>query len=88
VSTTTLKYQENVFLNQKDKDTSVGSVATSNLQGCDSYWTIKNDINEAYGQLTIPVNDRGAEINIRTVLSIDARLPSVRKKNFHRLNRV
>lgn len=72
---TTPRYQENIFFNRQDNN--LNNERSTDLQGCDSYWTIQNDFNGAYGQLMIPTKER-TEIKLRAVLSVGARLPSVR----------
>lgn len=62
----TQRYQENERLSSSD------------LQNCNSFWSIRNDNFGAYGELRIPTQDR-TQINLRAVLSLGARLPSVRK---------
>lgn len=81
---TTSKYSNNIFLNRLDetinKNNADDPISPTDQQECDSYWAIKNDLNGAYGELMLPVLDERTQIKLRAVLSVGARLPSVRER--------
>lgn len=76
LSATTPRYEDNFFLSNRQENQ--GRNQFDGVQACNSYWAIYNDGQEAQGQLRVPTGAERNQIQLRVVLSVAARLPSVR----------
>jgi hypothetical protein len=81
--TTTQRYQNNIFLNNKESggnfDQNDGTTFSNSLPSCQSFSAIRGSgFESTWGELSIPAYDVSTSI-IRVVLSIAARLPTVRE---------
>ena len=79
-TTTTAKYQNNVFLSMSNRQSVDNNnhqqTVTTQISSCNDLWSIQNDHTGAWGLLAVPIIDF-RQINLRVVLSVASRLPSV-----------
>ena len=80
--TTTQRYTNNLFLNNRDGNRNDpvnydGVMLIMEISDCNKFWTLQNDyMTGTWGRLAIPSPDKTKAI-LRVVLSVASRLPSV-----------
>lgn len=76
--TTTQRYSNNLFLNNRDDPIRYdGVMLVMEISDCNEFWTLQNDyMTGTWGRLAIPSTDNSKAI-LRVVLSVASRLPSV-----------